>query len=142
MWSYKLLKIAAGAKPDQWYMVTNATPLPKLDLQASSYEDLERFFTSLATMELAVNEPLRSALTEPNPQPLPLATPDPLPTTAPSGEPPQGWTAVDIGDAMRGGIETAADGVVTVYASGANIFHARDSFRFVSRPAESAAETL
>ena len=43
---------------------------------------------------------------------------------------------------MRGGIETAADGVVTVYASGANIFHARDSFRFVSRPAESAADTL
>ena len=142
MWSYKLLKTDPGVKPDPWYMVTNGTALAKLDLQTASYEDLERFFISLATMDLAVNESLRQALTEPNPPPLPLATPDPLPTTAPSGEPPRGWTAVDIGEAMRGGIETAADGVVTVYASGANIFHASDSFRFVSRPAESATEAL
>jgi hypothetical protein len=143
MWSFKLLRPDGGVKPDQWYMVTNAGPLPKLDIQTASYEELARFFTSLATMDLAVNEPLRTALTEPNPAPLPLAAPDPLPTTAPSGEPPQGWTAVDIGDAMRGGIETTAtDGVVTVYASGANIFHASDSFRFVSRPATSGAETF
>ena len=85
MWSYKLLKRDAGVKPDPWYMVTNAAPLPKLDLQSSSYEEFERFFDSLATMELAVNEPLRKALTEPNPPPLPLSTPPP--TTAPTGSP-------------------------------------------------------
>lgn len=142
MWSYKLLRPDGGVKPDQWYIVTNAKPLAKLDLQSASYEDLAGFFESLATMELAVNEPLRTALTEPNPVPLPLAAPEPLPTTAPAGEPPQGWTAVDIGDAMRGGIERGSGGVVTVYASGANIFHTSDSFRFISRPAESASQTL
>src|SRR6266496_3926418 len=126
----------------RWYMVSNGSALPKLDLQTCSYETLERFFTTLATMDLAVNESLRTALTEPNPQPLPLATPDRLPTTAPSGDPPRGWTITDIGDAMHGGIETGDDGVVTVYASGADIFAARDSFCFVSRPAASAADSL
>jgi hypothetical protein len=142
MWSYKLLKRDGGVKPDQWYMITNEAPLPTLDLQTSSYEDFEGFFKSLATMELAVNQPLRTALTEPKPPPLPLSTPQPLPTTAPSGNPPEGFTAVDIGDAMPGGNETSPDGVLTVYASGANIFSANDSFRFISRPADSTNQTL
>ena len=82
MWIYKLLKRDGGMTPDPWYMVTNAGPLEKLDLQSSSYDQLERFFDSLATMDLTVNESLRTALTEPNPPPLEL-----LPTTTTASQP-------------------------------------------------------
>ena len=59
MWSYKTLSDKGGVGSDAWCMATNAAPLPRVDLQNSSYEDLENFFTSLATMPLAVNDRLR-----------------------------------------------------------------------------------
>jgi hypothetical protein len=64
-------------------MVTNADDLPILDLHDSSYADFEAFFTNLATMELAVNEPLRQALTTAHPKRVPLYG-DQQPRTKPS----------------------------------------------------------
>jgi endoglucanase len=83
MWSYKLIKPNGGAGGDVWYMVTNADDLPILDLHDSSYADFEAFFTNLATMELAVNEPLRNALTTAHPKRIPLYG-DEQPQTKPS----------------------------------------------------------
>jgi hypothetical protein len=86
MWAYKLLSARGhGDDRDVWYAVTNTDPLPKLDLHTSSFEDFEKFFRSLATTPLSVNEPLRAALTTPNPEPLPL--PRPLATPPPVAVP-------------------------------------------------------
>ncbi|HUB23883.1 MAG TPA: cellulase family glycosylhydrolase [Tepidisphaeraceae bacterium] len=79
MWSYKLIKRRGGMTPDPWFMVTNAHRLPQLDLQTSSYEDFERFFTELSTMDLTVNEPLRAALTDATPPALPQEVQDTQP---------------------------------------------------------------
>jgi endoglucanase len=72
IWSYKLIKPTGGAATNTWYCVSNAEALPKLDLNSSSYEDFERFFSSLATVPLAPNQPLLEALTAANPEKLPL----------------------------------------------------------------------
>lgn len=63
MWSYKLMKPAAGAHASTWYMATNAEPLAKIDLKTSSLEEIEAWADSLATVKLAVREDLREALT-------------------------------------------------------------------------------
>jgi hypothetical protein len=72
MWSYKLLKPDAGVTADNWYMVTNARPLPKIDVRTSSLEEIESYVRGLADMDLAVDESLRDALTRPDPPPVTL----------------------------------------------------------------------
>ena len=140
MWSYKLIKTDGGTGPDAWYMATNADPLPTLDLQESSYEDFEKFFNSLDTMNLAINEPLRHVLTEPNPPSLALKSYSKLPTTAPAtpaqafeSGPLNGYQAADIGGAMKGAVALEADSSIRVWASGSDIFSTADSFRFISK---------
>jgi endoglucanase len=75
IWSYKLYKPAGGANANTWYCASNANPIPKLDLNSSTYEDFEQFFSSLSTIPLAPNQPLLTALTEPAPEPLPMSAP-------------------------------------------------------------------
>ena len=85
MWSYKLISAKGGVGPDAWFMVTNAGPLPSLDLNHNSYQDFENFFTDLATTPLATNDRLRNALTTSAPEPLYLARFPRLPTGAAHG---------------------------------------------------------
>jgi endoglucanase len=135
MWAYKLIS-AGGGGDNEWCMVTNANPLPQLDLHNSSYEDFEKFFASLATMPLAVNERLRDALTTSNPPPLYLAKYPRLPAVAPTDPPasePEGYTSVDLGGATPGYTRALADGSVLVMGGGQDIYGATDSCRFVSR---------
>lgn len=135
MWSYKIIGAKGGDIPaDHWQMVANASPLPKLDLQSSSYEDFERFFQNLATMQLTIDQPLFKALTEPNPPALTLPSFPTLPSVAPAGAPPAGWTAIDIGGAHPGGQTVASDGAITLYGGGDDIYGTHDSFRFLSCP--------
>ena len=75
MWSYKLLKPQGGVGHDNWYMVTNADPLPAIDPAKDSYEQIEQYMKALATMRLAVDEDLRRALTDPNFVPPPFQRP-------------------------------------------------------------------
>ena len=70
LWSYKLIKLDAGARSSSWYCVSNAARLPRLNLDSSSYEEFEDFFAKLATISLAVDEPLMNALTRPDRMPL------------------------------------------------------------------------
>jgi endoglucanase len=143
MWSYKLLS-AGGHSDDHdvWHLVTNSDPLPKLNLQTSSYQDFEKFFSSMATIPLSVNEPLRDALTTPTPSPLPLAHFAAPPTTLPSSSEtlPAGWSADEIGDAAHGTTSTDSHGVMMIYAGGSDIFSTHDSFRFVFQPAQEPSE--
>ena len=137
MWSYKLLKRGGGAEAASWYMVTNAGPLPPVDAATASYADLEAFVARMATMPLAVNEPLRHMLTTPTPPPLYLAeVPRPVtavPATA-SSDPP-GYASANVGPARAGHTAAGPDGRVTVYAAGADVHGTADDVRFVSRVA-------
>jgi endoglucanase len=65
MWSYKILNPRGGVHPDNWYLITNAQPIPRLRLKEDSKEQIEMFLRSLADMPLAVDEELRNALTAP-----------------------------------------------------------------------------
>ena len=141
MWSYKLLKNDAGAGPSAWYMVTNAAALPTLDVATDSADAIERFFKSLATSPIAVNAPLRDALTTATPAPLYLAKYEPLPTTTPvtPSTDPAGYASRDVGGATPGHTRVRPDGAVEVVAGGTDINAQSDSFRFVSRPADGDA---
>ena len=141
MWSYKLIKPDGGASPGGWYMVTNADPLPKLEVTTCSYDDLEKMFASLASSPLAVNEALRAALTVPNFSPLPLAKYAPLPTAAPSTPQsnPSGYTSIDIGKTIAGYTAALPGDKVEVMAGGSDVNGTYDSFRFVSKPANDSA---
>jgi hypothetical protein len=136
MWAYKNIGVRGGVHPDAWYLVTNATPLPPLDLQSSSYEDFERFFTGLGTIPLAINQQMLDALTTSTPAPLYLADYPRLPTAPPREPPsdPNGFTSIDLGGASPGYTEALPDGNVMMLAGGIDIFGSTDSCRFVSQP--------
>jgi endoglucanase len=147
MWSYKLLKTQGGAGPDAWYMDTNADPLPMLDLKSATYVDFEQFFSSLGTMNLAINERLRKALTEPHPFPLPLTQYPPALTRAPATDaavfatgPLAGFAANEIGGAKKGAVTSDGEGTFSFWASGSDIFSTSDSFDFLSKPARDNSE--
>jgi glucan 1,3-beta-glucosidase len=137
MWSYKLISAKGGVGPDAWCMVTNAGPLPSLDLDTSSYKDFENFFTDLATTPLATNARLLDALTTPTPAPLYLAQYPRLPTAPPAYPPPsqpRGYTSIDLAGATPGYTQVLDDGGVLVMGGGSDMFGATDGCRFVSRP--------
>lgn len=138
MWSYKLLKPEGGAAPSAWYMVTNANDLEPIDVATASYETIDAFFASVADTPIAVNEPLREALTTTASKPLILAKYAPLPTAVPAGRStePATYRSTDVGNTLPGHTGTKADGSITIAASGTDIHGKRDGFRFVSRPIE------
>jgi len=139
MWSYKLISTKGGIGPDAWCMVTNAGALPSLDLNNSSYEDFENFFSSLGTIPLAVNQRLQDAATTPKPAPLYLANYPRLPIAPPTDPPPSepdGYSSVDLGGATPGYTAAMPDGNVLIMGGGQDIFGSNDACRFVSRPAQ------
>ncbi len=141
MWSYKLLKPTAGVESDNWYMVTNADPLPAIDVRSSSLEDIEKYMLDLATMPLAVDEKLRSALTDEFAPPMPLPPLDPLPQSAPPTRAVKGWKLIDVDTDTKGGVSESSDGLA-IFASGSDIFATRDSFSFLQQTAPPAATLI
>lgn len=141
MWSYKLISTAGGVHPSAWYLVTNADPLPSVDLAHSSANELENFFKSLGTVPLAVDEAMRQGLTTADPGPLHLSTYPQLSSRIPDAPPsePSGYTSVDIGGATAGYTSAGSDGTVTVMGGGGDIYGAADSCRFVSTLAHGGA---
>jgi glucan 1,3-beta-glucosidase len=145
MWSYKFISAKGGVGPDSWCMVTNARPLPSLDLNNSPYEDFENFFTNLATMPLATNDRLRDALTTPAPAHLYLAQYPHLPTAPPADPPPSepsSYTSVDLGGATPGYTAVLDDGSLLILGGGSDIFGSTDSCRFVSHPEHGGSADL
>jgi hypothetical protein len=137
MWSYRLLKPRAGAAPNAWYMATNAEPLPELDLDTSSFDDFQAFFSGIGQMPLAVNRPLREALTANQSTPLNLrrfaSAPASIPPAAQSA--PPGFASGDLGDAKPGYTAVQADQSLLVFAGGSDVNGLSDSCRFVSEAA-------
>jgi endoglucanase len=134
MWSYKLLDRRGGVIDDNWHLVSNARPLEPPDFRSASKAAIADYFRSFATMEYVIDEPLRQALTRADPVAVPLPVlPRPLPVP-PHDDAIPGWTPTDIGDAVPGGQRLDADGALTVYGGGSDIWGEADSFRFVHRP--------
>ena len=133
IWSYKILHPEGGNITDNWYMVSNARPLDRLDFAAASAEKIEAWFKAFATMEYVIDEPMRHALTRPDPVPLDLPLPPPPVTVAPHHDAIAGWTATDIGTPLAGGQRADGDDAMTIYGGGRDIWGTADEFRFVSR---------
>jgi glucan 1,3-beta-glucosidase len=141
MWSYKLLKQSPRVEADNWYMVTNAAPLNAVDVNRDDYATIETFMESMATIPLAVDEPLRVALTDAKALPIELPTLPELPKSAPVAQQVDGWTGTAVNCPCGGGIEQAGDRLV-VTASGSDVFGATDSFYFLHRPMKSGEPSL
>lgn len=63
LWTYKVYTTEGGQGARRWGMVTNRDPLPALDLATASFEECLAWARSQATVEYAVHEELRAALT-------------------------------------------------------------------------------
>ena len=82
LWTWKELRPEGGLHANMWMLVTNRDPLPRLDFQTSSKQEIEAVFRSLSTMPMAVDEDLRHWLTtDQQPAPLPTTFPTAVPTT-------------------------------------------------------------
>lgn len=133
MWSARLINPPGGVKPDNWYLITNAQPFTLPDADTATYEDFERTFRQLGTMELAADVELRAALTAAQPTRMPLATFADATVSTPPNDSIPGWNGVDIAAQPSGGVKSLPDGSVKVYGSGGDIWGNRDEFRFLYR---------
>lgn len=138
MWSYKLLKPAAGVQSDNWYLVTNREALPELDLRKSSLTEIESYFAQLGTMPLAADEELRQTLTSPRPPSIHLPELLPLPISAPKDRTFQDWSLVDVATAKKSGLITTAQSV-SIVSTGSDVFGRSDSFAFLQQQAPAKA---
>ena len=133
MWSYKLLDRRGGVIDDNWHLVSNARPLEPPDFRSASVDVIADYFRSFATMEYVIDEPLRLAVTRAEPVVVPLPVPPSPLLVPPHDDAIPNWTATDIGDAVPGGQRLHADGALTVYGGGSDIWGEADSFRFLHR---------
>jgi endoglucanase len=133
MWSYKLLDRRGGVIDDNWHLVSNARPLEPPDFRSASGDVIADYFRSFATMEYVIDEPLRLAVTRAEPVAVPLPVPPSPLLVPPHDDAIPNWTATDIGDAVPGGQRLHADGALTVYGGGSDIWGEADSFRFLHR---------
>jgi len=141
MWSYKILTRAGGVQADNWYIVTNAAQLNPVDVNRDDYATLEAFMRSMATISLAVDEPLRVALTEPNAKPMDLPKLPELPKSAPAAQQADGWTGSAVSCPTGGGVEQSGERLI-VTASGSDVFGTTDSFYFLHCPMRSGERSL
>ncbi len=131
MWSYKIISTKGGFNRDNWYLVTNRDPAPPFSLKTSTYEEIETFFRWLGSMDYAVNEPLRAALTTNTPARILIDDPPP-PMTAPFSDPlTGGWQGTDIAGSLAGGQRVLDGASMDIYGGGADLWNANDQFYFV-----------
>jgi endoglucanase len=134
MWSYKSLKPAAGVQNDNWYMATNAEALPKIDLKTNSLAEIESAIKAFATMPLAVDEKLRSALIDEVAPSITLPKLAELPTAAPAERIAGKWKLIDVNTAVPAGVIATGENL-SIFAAGTDIFGERDGFSFLQQPA-------
>ena len=127
MWSYKLL---GGPNKNPWYMVVNRENMPPVDIRKSSYEDLQVYFGRMGTMEYAVNEDLRKAMTARTPGHIYLKQDVPA-SKAPFHDNPAPWQGTDISSKPAGGERVYAVNAMDIYGGGRDLWGTQDEFRFV-----------
>lgn len=131
MWSYKLLQHQGGLGQDNWYMVTNRDALPELDFETASYDDIAAYFRLMGTMEYAVYDSLRTALSTPDPGPIALADVSPPIKDSPAADSVPGWQATDVHGALKGGQRVLSGTDIDVYGGGSDIWGTSDQFRYL-----------
>jgi endoglucanase len=134
MWSYKIQNAAGGHGNVSWGAVANAKPAAQIDFRTDSKAAIEAYFRSFAAQELEINRPLQKVLGDPSYRPTPLPPTPPKRTAAPSVALP-GWSQTNIGGALAGGLEGAADRF-SLFGGGRDVWGARDEFRFLHREIE------
>ncbi len=136
MWSYKILHREGGVIDDNWYMVSNAEPLPGLDFETASNDEIEAYFRWFGEMDYVIDEPMRHALTRPDAVVMEFPEPEPPLVEAPHDDVVPGWTATDIGEPISGGQHVGDDGTLTVYGGGRDIWAEQDEFRLLWQDVE------
>jgi hypothetical protein len=131
MWSYKVESKEGGIGSASWGMVTCKKPLRTIDLRAASKAEIEAFFKGYATEEYEVYEELRQALSVARPKlkPLPVI-PDPV-SSVPYQDTMDGWTSVDFGGSLKGGLRKLTDGGLELYGGGEDVWGKSDQCRFL-----------
>lgn len=135
MWSYKLVTRKGGLGKDNWYMVVNAQAAPRVSIRTSRYEEIEAYFKWLASVEYAVDDGLRQALTTHAPVHLYLEEP-PHPMDAPFNDSPGAWQTTDISCRPVGGQKVLSESDMDVYGGGRDLWNNHDEFRFVWQKAD------
>lgn len=136
MWSYKILHKEGSVIENNWYMATNKAPLERIDFRTAPEEEIIRWFESMGSMELVIDEPMRVALTRPDAVEIPIFVFERGMPTPPANDPFPRWVATDIGGAKTGGQKVHHASAFEVYGAGADIWATSDSFRFVAAPAD------
>lgn len=131
MWCYKLVHKRGGVGVDNWYMVTNKDPLPRVNPETSSKEEIEAYFKSFSTMEYGYYENLGAALTMDTPPEVQLPALPVLPVVPPATDDPSPWSASDIDGAMTGGQKVISEKELEIYGSGEDIWAKSDQFRYL-----------
>ena len=131
-----------GFNRDNWYLVTNRDPAPPFSLKTSTYEEIETFFRWLGSMDYAVNEPLRAALTTNTPARILIDDPPP-PMTAPFSDPlTGGWQGTDIAGSLAGGQRVLDGASMDIYGGGADLWGLQNSDGTVNKPSFTAYQQL
>jgi hypothetical protein len=137
MWSYKLIKPAAGVEPVNWYLVTNAEAQTIPDLRTDDYATIAAFFDHSDVRSVADPDAIDAFRGE-------LTTTYQFPqyesprVDAPEAVLPTGWSLFDVGEPIfsDGSARFAGDGSVELYGIGDDIYGTHDGFTYVYRQLE------
>lgn len=134
MWAYKVMS-HDGAKFEfgNWGIVTSKYNAPYINFKTASKSEIEKYFKGYATLELAEYDDLRKEMLSKHPtKPKLPEIPRPF-KVAPVGTPPAGWSFTEIGDGIKGSAKVEADGTLSLYGSGGDIWGGQDQFGFMHR---------
>ena len=136
MWSYKVAGREGGFHGGGWGMVTNHDPMPRVNFKEDSLQKIQAWIQNLGIMEWNTYQELRSTMSplDAHLAPLPPLEASLQPRTAlPVETTMPGWTASDIGGALRGSLEVREDGSFNLYGSGGDIWNGHDEGRFLHK---------
>ncbi len=131
MWSYKIQHENGRHGDASWGMVVNAKPARQIDFATATKAEVEGYFRSFAAQELEVNARLQKALGDPSYRPAPLPPAPPRRTVAPQESLP-GWSQMDIGASLTGGLQKE-EGGFALYGGGRDVWGTSDEFRYLYR---------
>lgn len=143
IWAHKVYSPSGGVGGNNWYLQTNAQPMPAANFQSASLAAIESLFTGLATGPLSTDTAYRSALIAAQSGDLLPDVPLP-PLVAPAADAWPTWTVQDIGAVQTlGGQATGGQSVqnaqplgadaLVLYAGGSDLFGTADSLRLAAR---------
>jgi hypothetical protein len=135
LWNYKLPLHAGAGSADTWALVASEEPIPEINLESATPEEIQTHLASLNDRTYKVSEALRAALTSKTPPSIALAGFKPLPEDIPGDELPGEWKAENVGAATAGGQRVHAPDAMDIVAAGVGIdgTSTSDQFRYVWR---------